>query len=129
MAAFILIACLSIALIALAVRRVLPIAITCFVFWNTQHAGNDLLTTCIAAAAVFALCTMLFDSAAMSAFAVLRFSVRGLEGLAGALVAVFFAWSFAHTFDVTEAMMRPALLAISAALLGGLITVSRYRMA
>ena len=128
MAALLLIACLSVALMALAVRRALPIAIASIVLWATQRAGHDLLTVCMAAAAVFTLCTMLFDRAAMSARVALRCSVRGLECFAGALVAVFFAWSFARSFGSAATMTGQPIMMISAALLGGLITASRYRV-
>jgi len=77
---------------------------------------------------VFALCSVLFDRASMSAHGALRFSVRGLECFAGALVAVFFAWSFARSFGGAAAMTGPPIMMISAALLGGLITASRYRV-
>ena len=46
-----------------------------------------------------------------------------------AAVAVFFAWSIAHAFGSAETTTQPALLGISAAILGGLITASRYRTA
>lgn len=129
MAALLLIACLSLALMALAVRRALPIAIACLVFWATQQAGHDLLTARLAAAAMFAVCSMLFDRAAMSVQPIMRFSFRTIECFAGALVAAFFAWSFARAFRGAEMTMQPALLGISAAMLGGLITASRYRTA
>jgi hypothetical protein len=129
MAALLLIACLSVALMALAVRRALPIAIACVVLWATQQAGYDPLTACLAAAAMFAVGSMVFDRAAMSEQIPVRLVIRGLECLAGAAVAVFFAWSIAHAFGSAETTTQPALLGISAAILGGLITASRYRTA
>lgn len=129
MAAPLLIACLSVALMALAMRRALPIAIACLVFWATQQAGYDLLTACMAAVAAFTLCSQLFDHASMSSHSALRFSVRGLECFAGATVAVFFVFSFARSFGGAKAMTGPPIMMISAALLGGIIVTSRYRMA
>lgn len=129
MAALLLFACLSVALMALAVRRALPIAIACLVFWATEQAGYDLLTACLAAAATFAVYSMLFDCAAMSVQPIMRFSFRAIECFAGAAAAVFFAWSIAHAFGGAETMAQPALLLVTAALLGGIIVTSRYRRA
>ncbi len=127
MVTLLLIACLSVALMGLAVRRALPIAIACLFFWATQQAGYDLLTACLAAAAMFAVSSMLFDRAAMSVHSIMRFSVRAVECAAGAIVAVFLASTVASGIDNATTMTSAAVLTISAALLGGLITALRYR--
>lgn len=128
MAALLLIACLSLALMALAVQRALPIAVACVVFWATQGFVHDVLTACLAGVAALALGSALFDRATMSSHAAVRFSVRGIECLAGAFAAVVFAWSFARAFGGSETVAQPAVLLISAAILGGLIVTSRYRI-
>lgn len=128
MAALLLIACLSLALMALAVRRALPIAAACIAFWAAQAFVHDLLTAFLAGVAAFALYSVLFDRAAMSVHPIMRFSFRAIECFAGVAVAVFFAWSFARSFGGTAAMTGPPIMMISAALLGGLITTSRYRV-
>lgn len=129
MAALLLIACLSLALIALAMRRALPIAFGAATAWPALQAMHDPLAACMIAIAMFGLCSTLIDQAALSHRAALRFSVRAVECGAGAIVAAYCAWTIARGFDGAGTMTSAPALIISAALLGGLITASRYRTA
>lgn len=127
MAALLLIACLSLALMAFAVRRALPIAFGAATAWLALQAMHDPPAACMIGIVMLALCSTLLDHAALSHQAALRFSVRAVECGAGAIVAAFFSWTILRGFDGAETMNSAVLLALSAAMLGGLITASRYR--
>lgn len=115
MAASILNACLSIALTALAVRRALPIAAGAAIGWIALQTAHDPLAACAAGVAVFAVCSACLDTAALWHRTLVRLSVRAAECLAGAFVAVFFAWTIARAFGHAT-MVQPVLLLICAAL-------------
>lgn len=129
MAALLLIACLSLALMALIMRRALPIAFGTVPAWLALQAQHDPLAACMIGIAMLALCSTFLDHAALSHRASLRTSIRAVECIAGAVTAAFFAWTVARGFDSATTITSAAILIISAALLGGLITASRYRAA
>jgi hypothetical protein len=129
MAVLILIACLSLALMALAMRRALPIAAGATLGWIAFQTAYDPLAACVAGITMITVCSACLDNAALSHRTLVRLSVRILECIAGALVAVLFAWWIACGLDGAGTIASSALLLISAAILGGLITMSRYQEA
>lgn len=127
MAALLLIAFLAFALIALAVRRALPIAAACAAGWIVHQTIHDPLTACAVALATLALSSTILDWVALSRRPFVRWLVRGAETAGGVLVAMFLAWSFARAFGGEHTILQMAFICLSAGILGCLTVFSRYR--
>jgi hypothetical protein len=129
MAVLILCAFMGSALVVLAVRRALPIAIACTAGWATHHITHDPLTACATALAAFMISSTLLDRAASSQGLFVRWMARGVELAGGMLLAVCLAWSIAQALGTDQTLTQIALVSLSAAILGVLVVVSRYRTA
>lgn len=128
MAVLILCAFLGSALVVLAVRRALPIAIAGTTGWAAHHTTHDPLTACAATLAALALSSVLFDRAALSENTLIRCMTRGVEIAGGIFLAALLAWSIAQVLDADQTLTQSALVSLSAAILGVLVVASRYRI-
>lgn len=129
MAILILCAFLGSALVLLALRRALPLAIAGATGWAAYQTTHDPLAACATALATFMISSTLLDRAALSQGLFVRWMARGIELAVGVLLATTLAWSIARTFSADQTVMQIALVSLSAAILGVLVVTSRYRTA